>query len=132
HADAKMRVPPESYRLYKTLYAFAINRLFKTWPGKISMLWLSFSSGYGCMWVLHRMGVKEEMKELEELKQLEEIERMLGKARTLRTAAANHKRGFEEAEMEEKRLRERVQELECSRETVKEMRKGRGYSNWFS
>jgi hypothetical protein len=122
-----MRVPPESYRLYKTLYAFAINRLFETWPGKISMMWLSFSSGYCCMWVLHRMGEKEEMKEMETLRQVEEIERMLEKAGKLRAAAANHRKGFEEAEREEKRLRERVRELERSRETAKKTIKWRGW-----
>ena len=132
YAEAKMRVPPESYRLYKTLYAFAIDRLFKTWPGKISMLWLSFSSGYGCMWIFHRMGMKEELKELEELKQLEEIERMLERAGRLRSAAANHRRGLEEAESEERRLREKVREIESSRRTGNEMGKSRGYSNWFS
>ncbi|PMD39659.1 hypothetical protein L207DRAFT_24846 [Hyaloscypha variabilis F] len=127
-----MRVPPESYRLYKTLYAFAINRLFKTWPGKTSMLWLSFSSGYGCMWVLHRMGMKEELKELEEMKQLEEIERMLEEAGRLRTAAANYRKGLEEAESEEKKFRERVRELEHLSEGGQDMSKSRGYSNWFS
>ncbi|KAH8770266.1 hypothetical protein BGZ57DRAFT_855944 [Hyaloscypha finlandica] len=124
-----MRVPPESYRLYKTLYAFAINRLFETWPGKISMMWLLFSSGYGCMWVLHRMGEKEEMKELETLRQMEEIERMLEKAGRLRAAAAHHRKGFEETEREEKKLWERVRELKRSRETGKETRKGEAGSD---
>jgi hypothetical protein len=119
-----MRVPPHSYRLYKTLYAFAVNRLFETWPGKITMMWLSFSTGYSCMLVMHRMGMNEERKEMEELRQLEEIERMLERAGRLRAAAANHRRGLEEAEMEEKRLRDRVGELERLRKVGKERTKG--------
>ena len=76
--------------------------------------------------------MKEELKELEELKQLEEIERMLERAGRLRSAAANHRRGLEEAESEERRLREKVREIESSRRTGNEMGKSRGYSNWFS
>ena len=76
--------------------------------------------------------MKEELKELEELKQLEEIERMLEKAGRLRSAAAIHRRGLEEAEREERRLREKVQEMEHLRGTEKKMAKGRGYPNWFS
>lgn len=70
------------------------------------------------------MGMKEEMKELEELRQLEEIERMLERAGRLRVAAANHRKGLEEAEMEERRLRDRVGELERLRQVGKEKRKG--------
>ena len=76
--------------------------------------------------------MKEELKELEEMKQLEEIERMLEEAGRLRTAAANYRKGLEEAESEEKKLRERVRELERLSEGGQDMNKSRGYSNWFS
>ena len=74
------------------------------------------------------MGEKDQMKELETLRQMEEIERMLEKAGRLRAAAANHRKGFEETEREEKKLWERVRELKRSRETGKETKKGGG---WF-
>lgn len=127
-----MRVAPQSYRLYKTLYAFAVNRLFETWPGKVSLMWLSFSSGYISMWVMHRMGESDERKELEGLKCLEEIERMLEKARRLREAAAKHRQGMNEAEKEEMRLLERVEELNRQREVEKERTKVHDRSYWFS
>jgi hypothetical protein len=112
-----MRVPPESYRLYKTLYAFAYSRLCSTWPGKISLMSLSFISGYGCAWALHRMMSHEERKLSEEMRQLEEIEMMLMKAASLRDAAAAHRKGLQEAENEEARLREKVRKWENSRES---------------
>ncbi len=127
-----MRVAPQSYRLYKTLYAFAVNRLFETLPGKVSLMWLSFSSGYVLMWVMHRMGESDERKELEGLKRLEEIERMLEKARRLREAAAKHRQGMHEAEKEEVRLLERVEELNRQREIEKERTKLHDRSHWFS
>jgi hypothetical protein len=105
-----MRVPPQSYRLYKTLYAFAYNRLCRTWPGKISLLWLAFTSGYGCAWSINQIMTREERKLSGELKQLEEIEKMLEKAANLRAAAAAHRRELQEAEKEEARLREAVRE----------------------
>jgi hypothetical protein len=127
-----MRVAPQSYRLYKTLYAFAVNRLFETLPGTVSMMCLSFSSGYVLMWVMHRMGESDERKELEGLKRLEEIERMLDKARRLRAAAAKHRQGMAEAEKEEMRLLERVEELNRQREVEEERRKVHDRSHWFS
>jgi hypothetical protein len=132
NAEKKMRVAPQSYRLYKTLYAFAVNRLSETLPGKISMMWLSFSSGYILMWVMHRMGESDERKESEGLKRLEEIERMLEKARRLRAAATKHQRWMDEAEKEEMRLLERVEELYRQRELEEETRKGHDRSRWFS
>lgn len=96
------------------------------------MMWLSFSSGYVLMWVMHRIGESDERKEMEGLKRLEEIERMLEKARRLRTAAAKHQRGMDEAEKEEMRLLERVEELYRQRELEKETRKVHDRSRWFS
>lgn len=96
------------------------------------MMWLSFSSGYGLMWLMHRIGESDERKELEVLRQREEIERMLEMAGELRVAAANHRKELEEAEKEEKRLRECVGELERSRETGKEKTKRPCRSSWFS
>jgi type II secretory pathway component PulJ len=114
-----MRVPPQSYRLYKTLYAFAYNRLCRTWPGKITLICLSFISGYGCASVFNRMMTKEERMMAEEMRQLEKIERMLERAARLRAAAAAHRRELGEAEKEEARLREMVGEWDNTRESSK-------------
>jgi len=114
-----MRVPPQSYRLYKTLYAFAYNRLFQTWPGKVSILCLSFISGYGCASVLDGMMTEEVRKLAEETRQLEEIERRLEKAASLRAEAAARWRELGEVEKEELRLREGVREWERVRGTEK-------------
>jgi hypothetical protein len=84
------------------------------------------------MLVMHRIGESDERKELEVLRQREEIERMLERASELRLAAANHRREFEMAEKEEKRLRERVGELNRQREAVKEKKKWRDRSSWYS
>jgi len=84
------------------------------------------------MWVMHRMGESDERKELEGLKRLEEIERMLEKARRLGAAAAKHRQGMHEAEKEEMRLLEKVEELNREREVEKERTKVHDRSRWFS
>jgi hypothetical protein len=115
-----MRVPPQSYRLYKTLYAFAYNRLCQTWPGKLSLLGLSFAAGYGSAWTVERLMTGEERKLSEEMQQLKEIEGMLEKAASLRAAASVHRQELQEAENEEARLREKVREWGISSKKLNE------------